>query len=350
MDGAAWPQVRGDLLSTRWGAAAFLNNLETACTTISRTEWVIRWLNIGDAHCVLGDTNIEKGYFDEVAEDWLCALTAFEVARRLACEDASKIESVSAKINTVIQKLGKLGPKVERVQIKCCDQFEISAHYLPARDRSSAAPAIICISTEGETATTLLGRLLPVVMHRGMSILVVAHDDLSDTGRSLSDMFLSCCVDYLSTRSDVDAARIGVYGDGLSAALATDLAAFDSRVAAAVCDGGLWNWARTLASVDWLTGTADVQDERVISARRLRLLRQLRCPVLVVAGGRGIISAAEAMKLLGDGAAAPIDLQLAIPRMLTIDGEEFENFVTADDRIFGWLEHKLVRNTLSNQC
>ncbi|UVO30547.1 hypothetical protein [Bradyrhizobium arachidis] len=350
MDGAAWPQVRGDLSSTRWGAAAFLNNLETACTTISRTEWVVRWTNIGDAHCLLGDTNIEEGYFDEVAEDWLCALTAFEVARRLACEDASKIGEVSAKIDAVLKKFGKLGPKVERVKIECCDQFEISAHYLPAGDRSSSAPAILCISTEGETATTLLGRLLPVVMHRGMSVLVVAYDDLSDTERSQLDMFLSCCVDYLSARSDVDAARIGVYGDGLSAALATDLAAFDSRVSAAVCDGGLWNWTRMQASVDWLTGAADVSDDQVLSARRLRLLRQLRCPVLVVAGGRGIVSAAEAMKLLGDGAGAPIDLQLAIPRMITIDGEEVENFLTADDRIFGWLEHKLVLKSLSNHC
>ncbi|MGY8678535.1 hypothetical protein Q2941_12090 [Bradyrhizobium sp. UFLA05-153] len=350
MDDAAWPQVRGDLRSTRWGAAAFLNNLEAACTGISRAEWVIRWINIGDAHRVLGDTNREKGYLDEAAQDWLCALTAFEVARRLACEDASGSEGVPAKINAVIQKFGALEQKIERVQIECCDQGEIVAHYLPADGRSSSAPAIICISTEEEPATTLLGRLLPVVMDRGMSVLVVAHEDVSNTRRGQSDMYLSCCVDYLAARSDIDAARIGIYGDGLSAAMASDFAASDSRVAAAVCDGGLWNLARMLASVDWVTGTTDVPDEEVISARRLRLLRRLRCPVLVVAGGRGIVSASEAMKLLRNGAAAPIDLQLAIPRTITTDGGEVENFVTSDDRIFGWLEHKLVLSSLSIHC
>lgn len=350
MDGAAWPQVRGDLSSTRWGAAAFLNNLEAACTTISRTEWVIRWINIGDAHRLLGDTNIEKGYFDEAAEDWLCALTAFEVARRLAYEDASEIEGVPAKINAVIQKFGAVKQNIERVQIECCDQVEIVAHYLPADGRISSAPAIICISTEEETATTLLGRLLPVVIDRGMSVLVVAHEDVSNSRRGQSDVFLSCCVDYLLTRSDIDAAHIGVYGDGLSATLATDFAASDSRVAAAVCDGGLWNLTRMLASVDWLARTADVRDEDMVSARRLQLLRRLRCPVLVVAGGRGIVSASEAMKLLRDGPAAPIDLQLAIPRMIATDAGEVENFVTSDDRIFGWLEHQLVLSSLSNHC
>ncbi|KYH01513.1 hypothetical protein SE91_26025 [Bradyrhizobium sp. DOA1] len=184
-------------------------------------------------------------------------------------------------------------------------------------------------------------------MDRGMSVLVIAHDDLSDTRRSQSDMFMSCCMDYLSTRSDVDATRIGVYGDGLSAPLATDLAVFDDRVAAAVCDGGLWNLARTLASVDWLTRTADAPDEEVVSARRLRVVRRPRWPVLVVAGGRGIVSAAEAMKLLVDDTP---DLQLAIPRMITTDGDEVENFLTADDRIFGWLEHKLVLNSPSSNC
>lgn len=347
MDGAAWPQVRGDLSSTRWGAAAFLNNLEAACTTISRSEWAVRWAAIGDAHRFLGDTNIQKGHRDEAAEDWLCALIAFEVARRLAYDDASGTAGISGRINAVIQKLGTLKQKIERVQINCCDHFEIPAYYLPACGPNTHAPAILCISTEEETATILLGRILPVVMDRGMSVLVIAHDDLSDTRRSQSDMFMSCCMDYLSTRSDVDATRIGVYGDGLSAPLATDLAVFDDRVAAAVCDGGLWNPARSLASVDWLTRTADAPDEEVVSARRLRVVRRLRCPVLVVAGGRGIVSAAEAMKLLVDDTP---DLQLAIPRMITTDGDEVENFLTADDRIFGWLEHKLVLNSPSSNC
>ncbi|MCP3380444.1 hypothetical protein NLM31_08715 [Bradyrhizobium sp. CCGUVB4N] len=178
----------------------------------------------------------------------------------------------------------------------------------------------------------------------------MANSDVSNTRRGQSDMFLSCCVDYLSSRSDIDAARIGIYGDGSSAAMATDFAASDGRVAAAVCDGGLWNLARMLASVDWITGTTDVPDEEVVSARRLRSLRRLRCPILVVAGGRGIVSASEAMKLQRDGAAAPIDLQLAIPQMIATDGGEVENFVTSDDRIFGWLEHKLVLNSPSNHC
>ncbi|MGY4447384.1 hypothetical protein ACVWZR_002044 [Bradyrhizobium sp. i1.3.1] len=324
---AAWPHVRGDLASTRRGATVFLDDLEGVYGAISRQNWVARWTNIGDAHCVVGDHNIEKGTFKEATEAWLCALTAFEVARRLVDEDDPRSGDVSAKIEAGIQSFGSLEQKVERVRIACCDQSEFLVYYVPAGGPNLCAPAVICISREEETGATLLGRLLPVVIGRGMSVLVVSHDDVSNRWRGQSEALLSCCLDYLSVRPDVDATRIGVYGEGLSAVLATDFTASDRRVAAAVCDGGLWNWARTLASVGWITRTADVVDEDVVSARRSRLVRQLRCPILVVAGGRGIASASEAIKLQADCAPARMDLELAMPRVARTPVGEIENFL-----------------------
>ncbi|MGL3210469.1 alpha/beta hydrolase family protein [Bradyrhizobium sp. BR 1433] len=163
---------------------------------------------------------------------------------------------------------------------------------------------------------------------------------LKSHGRQIGTM-LSGCLDYLSSRPDVDARRIGIYGEGLSAALATDFAVSDSRVVAAVCDCGFWSLVRLLASVDWMarmTANADV-----VSELRSRLVRQLRCPALVVAGGSNIVSVSEAVTLQADCMAARINVELAIGH--TADDPapagEIENFVSFDDRIFGWLEHKL---------
>ncbi|MCK1293435.1 hypothetical protein [Bradyrhizobium sp. 30] len=340
MDRITWPRLRDDLASTRRGAAAFLQNLDAAHTT-SSTEWFIRWIEIGDAHGILGNAKRREGKIDEAAMAWLCALTAFEVAKRLTTETAVQGEDASVKIASAIKTFGSLEQKIECVQIECYDQSEIQAHYLPA-DSCSKAPAIICISAEDETATTLLGRLLPAAAHRGMSVLAVTYDDISGNRRGQSNETLSCCLDYLSTRPDIDATRIGVYGDGIASALATDLAVSDSRVAAAVCDGGLWNWARTRAAVEWVTGVSEAQNEEVIAARRLRLIRRLRCPVLVMAGGRGVVSISEAIRLQNACAAAKMDLQLGIPRTTITDVGEVENFVISDDRIFRWLEQKLL--------
>lgn len=345
MESAAWPDVSGDLASTRRGAAMFLDNLadEIICGATSRQTWAAKWKEIGDAQCFLADRNTNMEAFDEATEAWLCALTAFEVARHLIDKDDPKSGDISAKVDASIHGFGlSRRQKIERVQIAWCDQVEFPAYYVPAGHPDLCAPAVICISCEQETGATLLGRLLPAVIGRGMSVLVISHDDISNRSSAESEMLLSCCLDYLSSRPEVDAGRIGVYGDGLSAALATAVAVSDGRVAAAVCDGGLWNSARGLAAVSWITRAADAVDEDLVSMHRSRLARQLRCPVLVVAGGRGIVSLSEAVKLQADCIAARIDMELAMPRIIRIHTEEIENFVSSDDCAFGWLQHKLI--------
>ncbi|MCK1484302.1 hypothetical protein IVB25_16680 [Bradyrhizobium sp. 193] len=342
MDWISWPQVIDDLASTRRGAATFLEDFDAPYSAACHSEWVVKWTKIGEAHDLVGDANLEKGRIGDAEKAWLCALTAFEVARRMACADAIESEKATAKIEATVRKFGSLDQKIECVPVKCDDQSEMLTYYLSAAG-ASKAPAVICISTEEEAATTLLGRLLPVAVARGISVLVVAHEDIDSNDHS--DMALSCCLDYLSGRSDVDAGRIGVYGDGLSAAVATQFAFSDRRVAAAVCDGGLWDFARMLASTQWLTGTADAPDEKVVSARRSRMIEQFKCPVLVVASSRGTASLSEASKLLSHASAAPIDLQLVMPQTITSRFGEIEDFVTFDERIFGWLEHKLLPNS-----
>lgn len=349
MEYAASPYIRGNHSSARRGAAAFLDNLpvEDKDGAIGRESWVARWTKIGDEQCLLGNLNIKRGAFDEATEAWLGALTAFEVARRLVDEDDPRSGDVSAKVDGAIRSL-ELSPaqKIERVKISCDDHAEFIAFYLPAGSADLPAPAVICISMEQETGATLFARLLPVLIGRRMSVLVISHDDVSYHSLGQSEVLLSSCLDYLSVQPNVDATRIGVYGDGFSAVLATEFAASDRRVAAAVCDGGLWNWARILASVGWMTSAADVAvDEDVVSARRSQLIRRLRCPVLVVAGGRGIIGASEAIKLQADCIASRIDLELAMPRMIRSSEGEIENFVTSDDCIFGWLGHKLAHSS-----
>ncbi|MCK1411458.1 hypothetical protein [Bradyrhizobium sp. 76] len=324
----------------------FLESLQNFHTAMGREEWVARWRKLGDAHRLAGELSLKKGAFEEATQACLCALTSFEVARRLLDEDDPQFGELSTRIEEAIDVFGSSqARKLQLVDISGCDQTEFPAYYLPGTGQDSCAPAVICISKEDETGVTLLARLLPVVIDRNVSVLVVSHADVSNHVPAKSEMPLSCCLDYLSVQHEIDDSRIGVYGEGLSAVLATDFAVSDRRVAAAVCDGGLWNWARTLASVSWLATNQDVMDEDAASARRLRLVRQLRCPVLVVAGGRGIVSVSEATTLLADCAAGRIDLELLVSRMARTPMGDIENFVPSDDFIFGWMEHKLAHSS-----
>ncbi|VIO70055.1 hypothetical protein CI1B_29290 [Bradyrhizobium ivorense] len=343
MEITALPFLMGQLASARQRAAVFLDNLDDIYATAARQDWVARWTDIGDSQYRLGDLKIRDCVADEAAEAWLCALTALEVARRLLDQDGTQAEDVSAKIAAVLQRFASSSDqKVERVEIACCDQPYVAAYFLRSGSPNSSGPTVICMSREGESASTMLGRLLPVVMGRGVSVLVLGHEDISTHYQT--QVFLSSCLDYLSLRPEVDSRRIGVYGEGLSAVLATDFAASDERIAAAVCDGGLWKRARTLANIRWLTSNANTVNEANVLARRSHFVRRLRCPVLVVVGGCGTVSVSEAIELQAECLAARIDLELTMARIMRTPSGEIENFVSSDDSIFAWLEHKLTRN------
>lgn len=342
MQHSAWPNVTDDLASTRRKAAKFLDDPDGIYGALGLQNCVASWAEIADAHFLRGERNKAEGAFDKASEAWLCAMTACEVVRRLTDERDPRNKNVLAKVKAGIQKIGlSRGLRGERVRIVSCSESQFLGSYWSTGEPDLCRPAVICISREGETRETLLARLLPVIINCNISILVVSHNHVSNNPCGHSDV-LSNCLDYLSTRRDVDAARIGVYGDGISATLATDFARSDRRVAAAVCDGGLWDWARTEASVGWLTRTVDLPDQDILSARRMRLARQLRCPVLIVAGAGSSVCEAEAVKLQTDCADLPIDLGLPMPRKTSAPLGEIENFVSSDEYTFAWLEHKLA--------
>lgn len=222
--------VRGDLASARQSASAFLESLPPAddCAQTIRQSWVDTWTRTGDAYCRIADLNLNKNEFDEAMEASLCALTAFEVARRLMPDDDPRSADVSTKVEAGLRRIGlSFAHEVESIPIACGDLAEVLAYYLPAGDPNSRTPAVICVSSEEEPGATLLGRLLPVVIGRGMSLLVVSHEDVANRARCECEIVISHCLDHLSVRADVDSSRIGVYGDGLSAALATDCAVYD---------------------------------------------------------------------------------------------------------------------------
>lgn len=347
MENAAWPHLKSNLAFTLQRAAIFLDDLpvEAIQGAAGRQSWAARWTRIGDAHYHSAELNTKNGSFGEAADNWLCGLAALEVARRLVDEDDPLVGAISARVEAGIRKVGLSSKRaIEQVRISCSDDADLVAYHLAAGSPDKCAPAVICISREEETGATLLGRLLPALIDRRMSVLVVSHDDLCNHVCGQPEMLLSYCLDYLSLRPDVDGTRIGVYGEGLSASLATDFALSDSRIAAAVCDGGLWACMRTSASVSWMTNAADLADEHGISARRSRLARRLRCPALVVAGGRGIVSISEAIKLQTDCMASRIDLEVSLPPMIKTPEGEIDNFVASDACIFGWLERKLTHD------
>lgn len=174
---ARW-QLKSDLSTIRERASAFLNNPMPAHRDQETTkQWSSEWIDIAEGHSQLGEESINRGNSDEATEAWLCALTAYEVARRLITE-SDQLGIVVAGIERCIKRLAlSVASRIERVRIGGGEPPELEALYL----RSGSGlqkQTVICISTEQEPGAILLGRLLPATFNRKLSLLIISHDDL----------------------------------------------------------------------------------------------------------------------------------------------------------------------------
>jgi len=331
-----------DLASAQRNAAAFMEDLPTANVDgeESRRRWVATWTGIGDGYCVQADLKMADGEHTQASDALLCALTAFEVARRLLDDNDPTRGEITSKIRARVRKFGQRRSRpAEWIRIGCSDRWELSAFFLPSDGPERCAPSVICISEDDDPIEALAGRLLPGVAGRALSMLIVSGADISGHPAFERDLLLGCCLDHLIARADVDGDRIAVYGEKFAAAHATNFAASDRRIAAAVCDGGLWNAARMQASIDWMAGAQRTADDASVAAFRLQVMRRLKCPILVNAGGP--VSLSEAIRLHTDCMKAGIELDFVVPRCVETAEGPIENFLATDDFVFGWLEREL---------
>ena len=116
----------------------------------------------------------------------------------------------------------------------------------------------------------------------------------------------AACIDYLLSRGDVDASRIGIMAASLGGYYAPRAAAFEKRLACCVAWGAFYDadevlrlrlaqgerYARSVPDPEdqmrWVTGT-DSLEAAIAFMRRLTLrdvARHITCPLLIVHGGR----------------------------------------------------------------
>lgn len=313
-----------------------------------RDSWFAECLRVGDIQSSLSVSLAHKGQRNAACSAGLSALTAFRAAAHLIGSEDSRRDDVMARAQACARNLWRhVDCGVEFVALPGVDRAPLRACFWPAPDHRKPAPAVICIGDEGESLELLLGRVVPAAAEKGLAMLLIEMSELRDTpglqypGMITAEMRLADCIDDLVSRSVVDAERIAVRGDGLAGAVATRLAISDSRIAAAVCDGGLWDAVRSRAGVAWIAGgdaAAPGSDE---TARRTRLARQMRCPFLVVASAHNVSSVAEAVALRDDCARLGVRMDLDVQHEATTALGAVEDLVRGEAGIADWLALEL---------
>lgn len=315
-------------------------------------SWYRAWTAVADSNKARGDAALEAGHINSALGNWLRASNYYRTSEVFLKLDDSRraaaLERMRACSYLVVSHQPSGG---ELVRIPCFGDGFAEAYFLPAPG-AAKAPAVIAVGGAGHFKDEHLHILMRQARLRGLSLLLV---DLPGQGsaprikgsvRYEIETAISCCVDYLIARGDIDERRIVIFGDGLGAAYASRAASLDDRFAAAVCDAGIWDMHQNVTATQWMSGH-DGQDAIADEMRRLQRhggLTSIKCPILMTFGEHDWLDIRHATALHAALRTEGADVTLKIfaaAETAAAHGQS-DNPTLGNEFVFDWIASRLA--------
>lgn len=257
-------------------------------------QWYAAWMGLGRKHETLAGEAAERGQTLTAGEAYYRAAVAYHFAVFCWVSNLEEYTAGHAKrVECYANALSALDPPGERVEFPL-EQIRIPAYL--RKPRGIARPPVALFlsgldSTKEEHAT-----FERFFLHRGLATLTLDGPGQGETWFHMKmrvdfEVTAAAAIDYLLSRADVDGTRVGVCGVSLGGYLASRCAAFEPRLGAVACCGGLHSLDdRPLATEfhlrRWLHiwGATDEADVRAKSkgATLVGAAKNIRAPLLVV--------------------------------------------------------------------
>jgi dienelactone hydrolase len=268
------------------------------------------WASMADKLCELAAEDEAKGRLISAGDKYGRAATYYLTAERLQAHGAEGRMALYQRFQEVFNKGIKLaGENCERVEIPYGDSH-ISGLLVRAEGVTGRAPLLVQVNGLDSTKEMKYRVGLPRwLAQRGVSSLII---DQPGTGEALrlqgltavynSELWASKVVDWLETRDDVDAKRIGLEGVSLGGYYCPRAVAFEPRFACGVVWGANHDWRDVQKKrlqkegsfpvphywehVRWVWGAKDM-DEFMTIAENVHLdgvVEKIKVPFLVTHG------------------------------------------------------------------
>jgi dienelactone hydrolase len=317
-----------------------------------KESWPREWKRTADVNYERAKRALNDGHLLTAKSNWLRAISYYLAAATDFDSPDADIEGLLQSIRTCARSyLEHLIPGGEVVQIPWLDDYSLEGYFLPSQNIRDRSAVVICIGEPGHRKEEFLYKTARYARDRGMSLLAV--DLLGPdgglhfgevVGRPDLETAVGSVLDYLLTRKDVDETRIAILGDGGGSSFVARGIAMDQRLAAAVCDGGVWD----LLERNFLRRRASSGDVVVMPGSEHSLAQTLKCPVLVTAGENGWLEADRVFDLVNQLRTDRRDISLKIfPGSETASCQgHIDNPSLANEFIFDWIADRL-RTTAS---
>ncbi|WP_249128590.1 alpha/beta hydrolase family protein [Bradyrhizobium lablabi] len=310
-----------------------------------RDSWLREWKRTADANHERAKKALSDGHLLTAKSNWLRAisyyLTAITDPSDRDAEDL--LESLRRSAHLYLEHLT---PGGEVVEIPWLEGYSLEGYFLPSPSNRGRSAVVVCIGEPGHRKEEFLYKTARYARDRDMSLLAV--DLLGPdgglrfgevVGRPDLETAVGSILDYLLTRHDVDEERIAILGDGTGSSFVARGIAMDERVAAAVCDGGIWD----LLERSFLRRRQPQQNEIFPPGRNRLLAQNFKCPVLITMGENGWLDADRVFDLVNQLRTNQQDVSLKIFNRLETASHQghVDNPSLANEFIFDWIADRL---------
>jgi dienelactone hydrolase len=325
----------------------------TGITSGDDESWYREWKKIADTCKSRGDLAARQGNTNTAQSNWLRASNYYRTAEQFLNIDDRRRRRILEHMQVCSHLyLSHLVPKGEIIQIPGSDDSLMQGYFLRAPGAAAQTPVVICIGGPDHLKEEHLYKMPRHAHARKLSLLVVdlPGQGVSPRGDHLVgpndiETSVSCWVDYLSSRRDVDAERIAIFGDSLGASFASRAAGLDHRLSAAVCDAGIWDLYERAFLLKRISGDDSRESikDQVSKLWRQSIANRIRCPILVTLGEYDWLKTnyvAEFYNYLKE-AGVDISLKIFMAAETAASHAQIDNPTVGNEFIFDWITARL---------
>ncbi len=304
-----------------------LTDFEDVTSAISRwDEWCAAWSARAAIHEALGRQALAGGFGFSAGEHFTRASLCYHYGKFMFVHAMDEMKRAHRKVIECRQlALPHLEPPGERVEIPYQGGRLAGILRKPAGGTGKAPVVVICVGLDSTKEEMDVYENLYTA--RGMATLAFdgpgqgeAEYDLPIRGDF--EVPVKAVIDYVATRPDLDAQRVGLVGVSLGGYYAARAAAFEKRVQACVSLSGPYSWVETFDGRNELSreafrvrSHASNMDEARRNAKTLTLedvAKNITCPIFVVAGELDNLTPPHNAKRIAAEVSGPCEL-LIVP-------------------------------------
>jgi 2,6-dihydroxypseudooxynicotine hydrolase len=299
-----------------------LADFQEVTADVARWEdWCAAWSARAAVHEALGREALAAGFKLSAGEHLTRAGVYYHFAKFLFVHDVAAMRATHAKaVECRRLALPHLRPSGERVEIPYEGKSLAGILRKPA---GAARPPVLVMVPGLDSAKEELEAYELPFLARGIATLLVDGPGQGEAEydfpiRADYEVPVRSMVDWIQTRTDLDASRVGLWGVSLGGYYAPRAAAYEKRIKACIGLAGPYDWGAIWDSLPGLTRESfrvrshlGTQEEARRHAATLTLkdaARRIECPLYLVTGKLDRIVPWQDAQRIAAEASGPVEL------------------------------------------